>query len=417
MEHLHRAQLLMDQQRWELAEGELRRVLTDQPNFGPAHSLLALCLSARQQYAEATQEAQSGIHLMPDEAFGHYALARVYLDRNRDKEAREAAIAAIRVSPNNAAYWGLLALIEYRLRRWQAALAMAERGLAIDAEDSQCANARSMALVKLGRSEEATAVLADALAREPEDALSQANKGWALLERGDAKGAQVCFREALRLQPGLEWAQAGMVTALKARNPIYRLMLGYFLWMSKLTSGTQWALIVGFYFGYRLLHGAARITPAMQPFVLLITIAYLGFVLLTWLADPLFNLMLRLDRFGRHVLSRDQILGANLVGACALGTLVGLVAAAVLGSTSPLFFSLGCALLAVPCSAVFRCDKGWPRQAMSLYTAGLVLLALLALAGIVAEIPSLGVFGPLFLLGVFLSSWVANGLISATVRS
>ena len=34
-------------------------------------------------------------------------------------------------------------------------------------------------------------------------------------------------------------------------------------------------------------------------------------VLLTWLAVPIFNLLLRLDRFGRLVLSREQIVSVH----------------------------------------------------------------------------------------------------------
>ena len=32
----------------------------------------------------------------------------------------------------------------------------------------------------------------------------------------------------------LDWARVGMIEALKARNPVYRLLLLYFLWMSRL---------------------------------------------------------------------------------------------------------------------------------------------------------------------------------------
>jgi tetratricopeptide (TPR) repeat protein len=416
-DRLQRASLLMHQSRWDLAETELRQTLTQDPNLAPAHALLALCLSHKEEYQDATREAQAAVHLAPDDWFAHYALAGVFYDRNRPKEARQAVKEAIRLNPYNAMPWGLLALVEYALYRWSEALAAAEQGLAVDAEDSRCANVRSMALVKLGRNREAAAGLEDALSRDPEDALSQANKGWTLLERGDYRGAQICFREALRLEPGLDWARMGMVTALKARNPVYRLLLNYFLWMSRFSPRVQWALVIGLFIGYRVLCSVAERTPLLQPLVWPIIITYLAFVLLSWLADPLFNLLLRLDRFGRYVLSRDQTKGANLVGACALGVILSLVVGLVVGSPAVLMIALGCALLTVPCSAIFRCDRGWPRGAMGLYTGGLVLCGALGLVGAMLEIDNLGIFVGLFFLGVFLSSWVANGLMSATVRS
>jgi hypothetical protein len=41
----------------------------------------------------------------------------------------------------------------------------------------------------------------------------------------------------------------------------------------------------------------------------------------TWLAYPLFNLMLRLNRYGKHILTKDQKRGATSVGVCLLGAL------------------------------------------------------------------------------------------------
>ena len=220
------------------------------------------CPSA-EQYAEATREAESSIHLAPDDSFGHYVLACVYNDRNRFKEAREAVREAIRLNPFDATPWGLLALVEYALEQWPAALEAAERGLQADPEDSRCANARSMALVKLGRKAEAAAAVAETLAREPENALSQATQGWTLLEQGNSAAPKCVFARRLRLEPGMQWARAGMVTALKARNPFYRLVLGYFLWMSKLGPRVQWALIIGLLVGVRLLESGAERVPAL----------------------------------------------------------------------------------------------------------------------------------------------------------
>ena len=109
----------------------------------------------------------------------------------------------------------------------------AERGLAIDPEHNVCTNLRAMALVQLGRKDEAAETLGSALANDPENALTHANQGWALLHQGDHQRALEHFREALRIDPELEWAQAGIVEALKAQYLIYRLMLRFFLWMGR----------------------------------------------------------------------------------------------------------------------------------------------------------------------------------------
>src|SRR5262249_17996730 len=201
-----------------------------------------------------------------------------------------------------------------------------EGGLALDPEHVGCTNLRAMALVKLGRNAEAGAALADTLANDPENAFSHANQGWALLHQGQPRQALEHFREALRLEPGLEFARAGILEAIKARNPVYGLMLRYFLWMGRLRRGAHWAVILGLYFVFNCVLGnMADANPAWRPWVMPLQVAYIAFVVLTWIAEPLFNLLLRLDRFGRHALTREEIVATNWVGGLLTPALVSLV--------------------------------------------------------------------------------------------
>lgn len=65
------------------------------------------------------------------------------------------------------------------------------------------------------------------------------------LHEGNPRAAPEHFREALRLEPDDEYARSGIVHALRARHFLYRLMLAYFLWMSRLSGTVQLALIFG----------------------------------------------------------------------------------------------------------------------------------------------------------------------------
>ena len=82
--------------------------------------------------------------------------------------------------------------------------------------------------------------------------------------------------------------------------------------------------------------------------------AYFAFVLMTWLAPSFFNLLLRLDRFGRYALSADQIRGANVLAACLAATLGCLAAALGTGSAFLLYCTMMFALLALPARPSFR---------------------------------------------------------------
>jgi tetratricopeptide (TPR) repeat protein len=421
-EHYQRALILHEQKRHAEAERELRQGLALEPSHAGAHALLALSLAEQERWQEATDEANAAVGLAPDFPFAHYARANVLLDRGRLGESREAIAQAIALDAYNPAYFALLAGIELGDKRWSQALAAADQGLAIDPEHARCVNLRAMALVKLGRRGEAGAAIDAALERDPLDAVTHANQGWALLHANEPRKAMEHFREALRLQPDMEWARAGIVEALKAHNPIYRVMLAYFLWMSRLRGRAQWAIIIGGYVGYRLLFSAGRANPQWGWVIWPVVVVYIIFALLTWMADPLFNLLLRLDRFGRYALSRRQIAASNVTGGVLLAAVAAGIAFLATAQAALLLLAIGLVLLLLPVSGAFKAPKGWPQGVLGAYAGGLALVLLaIVLDAFDARGTNLMSESAMDLLnvyvwGVVLYPWVANVLIGMRVR-
>jgi tetratricopeptide (TPR) repeat protein len=425
--NLQRALLLYDQSRHAMAEAELRQALAAEPHESFAHALLGLCLAKRQQFNDATEEARQAIHLSPDSAFAHYALASILHDRNRNEEALAAINEALRLDASEASFFALLCAIHISESNWAQALTAAEQGLQLDSENVSCTNLRAIALVKLGRKEEAGATIEAALAKDPDNAVTHANQGWTLLQRGKPKEALEHFREALRLDPENEWARHGIIEALKARHFIYAFMLRYFFWMSRLSRRAQWGVILAGFFGNRILASIAVTSPGLAPWVLPLRILYVAFVLLTWTADPIFNLMLRLNRFGRLALSPEQTVASNWIGTCLLLALFALAGCFFYSFDSPfLLAALVFGLLIIPMAGTFKCSVGWPRKTMAAYTgtmatAGIVALMLFfgdAWAQPNSKAPpsaALALLG-VFFLGAIGSAWVANILISQRPR-
>jgi tetratricopeptide (TPR) repeat protein len=402
---IERGQLLYQQSRYDLAETELRQALSQDPGHAYGHSLLALTLLQRKQLKEATKEAQEAIHLAPDYAFAHYALAKVWYNRHHYDVSRTAIDEAIRLDPENADYRFLLGAIHYDEKRWKEALQSAEEGLQLDAENASCANLRAMALVKLRRGAEAGDVIGSALARDPENAATHANQGWALLHEGKWAEALPYFKESLRLNPNSEWARKGIVEALKARNPVYAPILRGVLWMSTLSPRARFGVFAA---GYLL----SRMTGLM--------ILWLVFILLTWITGPFFNLLLRLDRFGRLALSREQIVESNWIGAVlllgALSEFIYLVARQDHAQVAALVF----VLLLFPIAGVFRTPLGWTRTVMLVYSGLTALLGLTSIAFVsfgpdFAGDPLVLLFLAFVILAV-LSALIANALIARGLK-
>lgn len=378
-----RAKLLIGQSRWELAQNELRHALTEDVQNAEAHSLLGLCLAQLEKYAEAEEEARSAVGLAPDDAHCHAILAMVLADRRKYADAAEAAEQAAALDPSEPEIFATLAQIRHAQEDWPGMLEAAETGLALDPENVRCNNLRAMALVKLGRKAEAGQTLDAALARQPDNAFTHANRGWALLESGKQNEALDHFREALSFDPTMEWSRAGIVEALKAKNIVYRWLLRYFLWMAKLSPRARWGFVIGAFLLQRLLASYVQEHPGSGPFLLPIVYTYCVFALLTWLSQPLFNLLLFTDKLGRRALTSDQKIQAFAVagvlivaiGIAVTTPFVGTADLRQLGYESA--FYLG--LVSLPTSAITFCQRGWPRWTMVAATVGLAAMALVPL--------------------------------------
>ncbi len=371
-----RGRLLLERGRFEQAEKELRLALVEEPIYARAHAWLALSLVGQARYSEAISEAQRAIHLDPLDAYGFYVLSIALHDANRFSEADQAIEECLRLDPENATYLGRKGRLRYARSDWAGALAAANEGLRVNAEHVECTNLRAMSLVKLGRSDLAGEALSAALAKDAENPHTHANRGWQLLQAGDHRQALVHFREALRLQPDLELAREGILAALKGRYWVYRLLLQFKFQMSRLGRKGQMAVVVGGYLGYRVLGSFAAQHPAVGPYVQPLLWAYVLFVLLTWVADPVSNLFLRMNRFGKLVLSRDEVRTANIVGICLVGIVAFVGAFIILGQGWWLLAALACLLVIPPVSRIYDCHEGWPRKTLVGISIGLATMAL-----------------------------------------
>lgn len=374
--HFERGLLLYQQDRHAAAEAELRLALAANPDDASAHTVLALCLVQLNQTDQAADEVDKAVRLAPNDSFVHFAKAQVLLKQDRKREAEEAVREAIERNPVSADCRSLLANLLLSRDDARGAIEEAELGLAFEPNHAGCSALRTIALLRLGRTEDAAEETGDALRRDPQDALAHAGRGWALLHAKQPNEALTHFRECLRLDPTNEWARQGLIEALKARYWAYRQMLGFFLWMGRLSPGTQWGIILAIFLFQQSLAAIAEKAPAVRPFAQPVLYGLIGFGIMTWLADPLFTLLLRLNRFGRLVLNREETRQSNWIG----GVLAFAIGAAVVSLVdNPLLGVLGettaitAVVLLIPLSAVFRLSPDWRRKVMALYVLGMVV--------------------------------------------
>jgi tetratricopeptide (TPR) repeat protein len=324
-----------------------------------------------------------------------------------ERSARE----ALRLEPDSDGY-ALLAQVHVRQKRWEQAIKAAEKGLQIEPEHPGCANLRALSLGALGRTDAAAAVMNAVLALDPDDAYGLANRGWLLLRQSQPQEALESFRAALRLDPTLDWARTGIVEALKARSALYRVVLRYELWVGSLTARAQWFLILGVFFGGRVVRASLRANPGLWPVLGPLMALYIFVVFGTWIAHPLSNLLLQLSSFGRLALNRAERLASNVVGGCLVAALIGLAAYALTSNAGWIVLAIVSVFLLVPVGGAARGygTRAFPALLTTAVPLGAfgIASALLVLVGMRTGDLLFGVF----LVGTVVYGWGANVLLT-----
>ncbi len=416
--YLERARLLLAQGRFAQAAEQLQMLLSTDPNQWLAHALLACCwMQDADRLGDATAEAQLAIALAPDQSFTHSILATVCSARKHFDQAQAAIETAISIDPDVAAYHGIQASIFLQTSKWQLALESSERGLQFDPDQEDCLASRSLALERLGRRKDSLQQANEAVARDPDSSSLHAMRGWTLLHDNNYREAQISFREALRLEPTNSFARSGMLESLKSNYFLFRVFFQYQAFMSRLQGRFRFALIIGIYLLIRALNIWSDANPKVEPFILPITIAYIAFCLFSWIADPIFDALLRFNRFGRYLLSANQVIAANVVIAIiGLAVITG-SALAIYGDFAAAFTLALCVLfLTLPSSMIFRVSQGWPQWIAVGST--IVMSLLCAISLLVWAFPVIPWIAPIILYAfcLFVFSLAGNWLTSIVIR-
>jgi len=369
--------MLFQHSRYDEAERELGMALTQDPEDAWAYALMGACRAAQNDYAKADELGRQAMGLAPDSADIRHLVARIQLQRNDLPAALKTVSEAIELAPHNADFYATRAIVYAGRKAWAKALEDSEAALAIDPENLEAINVRSLARRSSGDMNTATAELQHALEVDPEDAHSHANLAWTHLQNGKLDEAETHFREALRLDPELDYARVGVLETLKARVPVYRWILGYFLWMQTKAAGAQWAIIIGLYIGYRVVRGVADNNPALAPFLTPLLVLYLLFVVATWFAKPLADAALLIHPFGRMALTAQEKREGLIVAGLVFGSLALYLVSLANGSETIFLMAALLGTCGLPFAMSFKFHQRQPRRILQ--SAGVVLACMATL--------------------------------------
>jgi tetratricopeptide (TPR) repeat protein len=312
---IQRAEILLQQNRPQQAEAELKTVLQMEPGNDHALALLGRCKMEQKQYEEALKLFGDAIAISPDSHYYFYLCAFVYYQLNNNEQAIKTLGTAIELNPYSAEYFGLLAHIYLEKVDFATALQYADEALRLDPENLTALNARSIALNKLKRTDEAIDTMNNALGQDPENPYTHNTIGWNLLEKGRHEQASKHFREALRLNPGYRGAQQGLKEAMKSKIAPYRWFLQYSFWLQNKGANVKFFILIGFVFGSRFLSTLSD-QAGLNTLSIIIMALYLLFALGSWVITPLANIFLLFHPQGKYALDTTEVWSARSLMIC-----------------------------------------------------------------------------------------------------
>lgn len=353
-------------------------MIADDPDFGPAYALLALCLADEDspRLDEAFHLALQAVDLDPENAFSHYTIAFVFFKKKEYQDADRAICKAIELDPNDPDYPAFRgSMLLARNRREEAKQAFLE-ALALDPEHHQSLTLLSQIESQLGNTEEANRLARQAVQNEPEDTDAHVARGYSLIYADKPKEAFEAFREALRLDPNNKFARNGLLHALQLHHFFYRGMFRFFAFMNRLSASLQWGLIIGLLIGYNVLRVLMKQHPAWTPVILPLIVLYLLFAFMSWVSEPITFFCLLFNRWGRMAMNGGQKLSGIVFATFLPLGLLGVLFP--MGSDIVFLTALAMLLTLIPLTTTLRTDEPKPRRIFGLYTLGMAGLVLAA---------------------------------------
>ena len=392
---ISRINQLYGQGRFKEAIDYLKTHLSENTDDGYLKYLLAQSYYHDDQQKEARALTEQLISEDPENMQITELMANIDIAEEKYNDADVKADWLLNNDDTDTDYLLLKARVKFGQRYYDTSLEYTDKALELDAENEEALNLRILItnIFYPNQSEESVNKLLDL---DPENPSSIANHGMMLLRQGNHKEALERFKEALSRQPSNQMARHGMTEALKSKFFLYRLIYKFFNFTSTLDGNKTWMLIIGIMIAQRVLRSAADNSEGgLKILLTTATIAVSLFVFLTWVINPIINLYLNLNPYGKLLLDDDDKTMAKYTG---ISLLIGLLSlAGYLAFKEDRLWIAGVLFIAmmIPLGTYLNPITEDKKEKLKYFTIALLVIGLLVIvfAPSLIFIPALGLIG------------------------
>jgi len=401
---MERINLLMTQGRTKEAKSLLETHLSDHPNDFGARYAYAVVLFRNGDNDESRELTEQLLTEDPEDTEILDLSINIDIEDDQLEKAESKAKLLIELNPEDTDAHVTMARVKTNQRSYDRALVAANKALELDAENIEALNLKIMIDGLLGNSSTSDSIQ-DALNLDAENPSTIANHGIQLLREGKVDEALERLGYALSLNPNNMLAQHGMQEALKSRFWPYRMFFKYKEAVAKLSAGGSWKFLIGTYIGFRIIRSVAKNNEGLEPFLMPIVYIITALFLLTWVIDPLMNIYLLTNKYGKVLLDKNE---KTMAQYCAIALIIALLSLGIffgLGIESMIFLAAISAGMMIPLGTYLQPTKDSNRKLTLFYTIGLGVVGLLGGAF------NISVCILIFVVGLFIYQWVINGIL------
>jgi hypothetical protein len=145
---------------------------------------------------------------------------------------------------------------------------------------------------------------------------------------------------------------------------------------------------------------------AVSPIFLIFFIAIFALIYFSWILNPISNLILKYDKFGKYLLTKDETKAVNIVSVGLILGVVFITVGVIFSSTFFYYLSFIAFTLIIPFSNYYDSDEEEQTPRFLYYCYGLAALVAISILIFFIDYNISFGFGIAYLIGVIAYTWV-----------
>jgi tetratricopeptide (TPR) repeat protein len=201
--HFMVAEVYAGQAKWDLAEANLSKALSLDPNFAPAYKLLSSAYLATNRPADAARELEALVSKKPNDVAAMLTLAMLNEKLQNFSRARELYEKVLSVSPKAAVALNNLAyLYAAHFDQLDQAYQLAQKAHGLQPDDASIDDTLGWILYQKKQYEQALVLLQESAGKSPNEPEISYHLGMAQYMMGHKEAARTALEKTLQMAPG-----------------------------------------------------------------------------------------------------------------------------------------------------------------------------------------------------------------------